>query len=131
MSGDLSQAIGGAIGRGQVLFEIAPLDAYRVVLSVDERLIADLRAGQRGQMLASSLPEEPQALTVQTITPVAEARNGRNLFRVEGRITQGSTRLRPGMEGIAKVDVERRLLVWIWARPLVDWARLTLWHWIP
>ncbi|WP_132250995.1 efflux RND transporter periplasmic adaptor subunit, partial [Methylobacterium segetis] len=131
VSGDLSQAIGGAIGRGQVLFEIAPLDAYRVVLSVDERLIADLRAGQRGQMLASSLPEEPQALTVQTITPVAEARNGRNLFRVEGRITQGSTRLRPGMEGIAKVDVERRLLVWIWARPLVDWARLTLWHWIP
>ncbi|MDR7040683.1 multidrug resistance efflux pump, partial [Methylobacterium sp. BE186] len=84
VSGDLSQAIGGAIGRGQVLFEIAPLDAYRVVLSVDERLIADLRAGQRGQMLASSLPEEPQALTVQTITPVAEARNGRNLFRVEG-----------------------------------------------
>ncbi|MEA1831393.1 efflux RND transporter periplasmic adaptor subunit [Methylobacterium durans] len=131
VSGDLSQAIGGAISRGQVLFEIAPLDAYRVVLSVDERLIADLREGQTGQMLASSLPDQPQALTIQTITPVAEARNGRNLFRVEGRITDGSTRLRPGMEGIAKVDVDRRLLAWVWARPVVDWARLALWHWWP
>ncbi|GJE56844.1 MULTISPECIES: efflux RND transporter periplasmic adaptor subunit [Methylobacterium] len=131
VSGDLSQAIGGSISRGQVLFEIAPLDSYRVVLSVDERLIADLSEGQTGHVLATSLPDQPQALTIQTITPVAEARNGRNLFRVEGRITDGATRLRPGMEGIAKVDVDRRLLVWVWARPIVDWLRLTLWHWWP
>ncbi|GEO98821.1 efflux RND transporter periplasmic adaptor subunit [Methylobacterium haplocladii] len=131
VSGDLSQAIGGAVSRGQVLFEIAPLDSYRVVLSVDERLIADLSEGQTGHVLATSLPDQPQALTVQTITPVAEAKNGRNLFRVEGRITDGATRLRPGMEGIAKVDVDRRLLVWVWARPIVDWLRLSLWHWWP
>ncbi|CAO4167014.1 Diguanylate phosphodiesterase [Methylorubrum populi] len=131
ISGDLSQSIGGAVTRGQVLFEIAPLDSYRVVLSVDERVIADLREGQTGHMLATSLPDQPQALTVQTITPVAEAKNGRNLFRVEGRIADGATRLRPGMEGIAKVDVDRRLLAWIWARPVIDWVRLAFWHWWP
>jgi multidrug efflux pump subunit AcrA (membrane-fusion protein) len=131
VSGDLSQSIGGAISRGQVLFEIAPLDSYRVVLSVDERLIADLREGQTGHVLATSLPDQPQVLTIQTITPVAEAKNGRNLFRVEGRIEDGATRLRPGMEGIAKVDVDRRLLAWVWARPIVDWVRLALWHWWP
>ncbi|CAO4154152.1 efflux RND transporter periplasmic adaptor subunit [Methylorubrum aminovorans] len=131
VSGDLSQSIGGAVSRGQVLFEIAPLDSYRVVLSVDERLIADLREGQTGHVLATSLPDQPQMLTIQTITPVAEAKNGRNLFRVEGRIEDGATRLRPGMEGIAKVDVDRRLLAWIWARPIVDWLRLAVWHWWP
>lgn len=131
VSGDLSQSIGGAVSRGQVLFEIAPLDSYRVVLSVDERFIADLKEGQTGHMVASSLPDQPQALTVQTITPVAEAKNGRNLFRVEGRIVADGTRLRPGMEGIAKIDVDRRLLVGIWARPIVDWTRLALWHWWP
>jgi RND family efflux transporter MFP subunit len=131
VSGDLSQSVGGAISRGQVMFEIAPLDDYRVIINVDERLIADIREGQTGQMLASALPDTPYALTIQTITPVAEARNGRNLFRVEGHVTQSSTRLRPGMEGIAKIDVDRRLLAWTWLRPMIDWARLTAWHWSP
>ncbi|GLS43620.1 HlyD family efflux transporter periplasmic adaptor subunit [Methylobacterium brachythecii] len=131
VSGDLSQSIGGAVSRGQVLFEIAPLDSYRVVLNVDERFIADLKEGQTGHMVASSLPDQPQALTIQTITPVAEAKNGRNLFRVEGRIVADGTRLRPGMEGIAKVDVDRRLLAGIWSRPIIDWARLAFWHWWP
>lgn len=131
VSGDLSQAIGGAIGRGQVLFEVAPLDDYRVVIMVDERFIADLREGQTGQMLASALPDTPYPIVVQTITPVAEVRNGRNMFRVEGRVTATATRLRPGMEGIAKVEIDRRLLASTWARPILDWLRLAVWHWLP
>ena len=37
VSGDLSQLIGASVQRGQVLFEVAPLDSYRVILGVDER----------------------------------------------------------------------------------------------
>ena len=40
MSGDLSQSLGAPIEKGQVLFEVAPLDAYRLVLQVDERDVA-------------------------------------------------------------------------------------------
>lgn len=131
VSGDLSQSIGGAVSRGQVLFEVAPLDDYRVILNVDERVIADVHPGQKGEVLASALPDEPYPFVVQLITPVAESKNGRNAFRVEGKLAQASTRLRPGMEGIGKVDVDRRLLISVWTRPIADWLRLSFWHLLP
>ena len=131
VSGDLSQSVGASVSRGEELFQIAPLDAYRVILEVDEGDISNLAVGQRGSLLLSSIPEEPLAFSVDRITPVAEAREGRNYFRVEARLDEVSERLRPGMEGIAKTRVEERLLIWIWTRKFVDWLRLTLWTWVP
>jgi multidrug resistance efflux pump len=43
VSGDLSQSLGAPIERGQVLFEVAPLDAYRIMLEIDERDIAHVQ----------------------------------------------------------------------------------------
>jgi hypothetical protein len=35
------------------------------------------------------------------------------------------------MEGVGKIEVGRELFVWIWMRQVIDWVRLTLWHWLP
>ena len=35
VSGDLSQSLDAPVERGEVLFEVAPLDAYRLVLQLD------------------------------------------------------------------------------------------------
>lgn len=131
VTGDLSQSLGSPVERGQVLFEIAPLDAYRAALQVDERDVADVAVGQRGALVLAASPSEPIGLTVEKITPVSTAREGRNYFRVEARLDLTPDRLRPGLEGIGKIDVDRRRLVWIWLRPVVDWVRLTLWTWLP
>ena len=131
VTGDLSQSLGSPVERGQVLFEIAPLDAYRVVLQVDERDIADVTVGQRGQIVLAANPSDPIGFSVEKLTPVSTAREGRNYFRVEARLDRTPERLRPGMEGVGKIEVDRRLLVWIWLRPAVDWVRLFLWTWLP
>lgn len=132
VTGDLSQALGSPVERGQVLFEVAPLEAYRVVLQVDERDIGDVTVGGRGQLLLSATPADPIPFTVAKITPVSTARDGRNYFRVEARLDENSSaRLRPGLEGVGKIEVGRRLLAWIWLRPVIDWARLTVWTWLP
>lgn len=133
VSGDLSQRIGDAVGRGELLFEIAPLNDYRVNLRVDEREIADIALGQHGQLALSAMPERALPLTVVRITPVSEPADGRNAFVVEARLDDGSGigRLRPGMEGIAKVQVDRRRLLWIWSYKIVDWVRLAIWRWWP
>ncbi len=39
--------------------------------------------------------------------------------------------LRPGMEGVGKVEIGRRRLGWIWLHPLSDWLRLWSWSWLP
>lgn len=131
VTGDLSQSLGAPVERGQVFFEVAPLADYRVVLQVDERDIADVVVGQRGQLLLTAWPADAAGFTVETITPVSTAREGRNYFRVEATLDRMPDRLRPGMEGIGKIVAGRRLLVWIWTRQAVDWVRLKLWAWLP
>ena len=128
--GDLSHLLGSPVELGKVLFEVAPLDAYRVVLNVDERDIGQVRAGQRGELALSGMPSDLQAFTVRQVTPISTPQDGRNYFRVEAELDHASARLRPGMEGIGKVQVGERKLIWIWTRTLVDWLRLWTWKWL-
>ena len=131
VSGDLSQNLGSPVERGQVLFEVAPLDGYRIVLRVDERDMAHVAVGQRGELAVTAMPGEALPFTVTSIVPVNLAQDGRNVFRVEARLDGESARLRPGMTGVGKIHVEERRLVWIWTRSFTDWVRLKLWAWLP
>jgi biotin carboxyl carrier protein len=129
VSGDLSQLHGAPVETGKVLYEVAPLDAYRVVMQVDERDVAELAAGQRGRLAITGLPHDTLDFTVSQLTPVATAQDGRNFFRVEARLDAAPTtaHLRPGMEGVGKVLVGERKLGWVWTHGLTDWLRLWLW----
>jgi len=129
VSGDLSQLHGAPVETGKVLYEVAPLDAYRVVMQVDERDVAELQAGQRGRLAITGLPHDTLDFTVSQLTPVATAQDGRNFFRVEARLDAAPTtaHLRPGMEGVGKVLVGERKLGWVWTHGLTDWLRLWLW----
>jgi len=131
VSGDLSQLLGTPVEVGKVLFEIAPLDAYRVILEVDERDIDHLRVGQGGELALSGLPGQTLPFAVKQITPVTTAAEGRNHFRVEAEVQAATDRLRPGMEGVGKVQVGERRLIWLWTHRFTDWLRLTLWNWLP
>jgi hypothetical protein len=131
ISGDLSQSVGAAVKRGDELFQIAPLDSYRVVLKIDERDIADIQPGQTGTLLVTSIPLQPLHYRITRVTPIAEAEEGINIFRVEAALDELSERLRPGMKGVSKTDIDERLLIRIWTRRLVSWLRITLWKWMP
>ncbi len=127
VQGDLSQLLGSPVQTGQVLFEIASLDRFRVVLEVDEYDIAGLDAGRPGRLLISALPRSVYALKVRQVIPVAVAEEGRNFFRVEADLVGTAPELRPGMQGIAKVEIGSRSLLWIWTHTLFD--RLRVWFW--
>ena len=62
---------------------------------------------------------------------MATAAAGSNHYRVEARLDEPMDALRPGMVGIAKVDVGRRRLLWIWTHRMFDWLRLGAWSWSP
>lgn len=131
VSGELSQSIGTPVELGKLLFEVAPLEGFRVVLQVDDRDIVRLALGQRGELVLSGLPDQALKFTLSAITPVATQVDGRNVFRVEATVDGPTTRLRPGMEGIGKVVVGERSLLWIWTHSFFDWLRLALWNWMP
>jgi RND family efflux transporter MFP subunit len=131
VKGDLSQSLGAAVERGNVLFEVAPLDSYRVIMKVDERDITHVAVGRPGRLALTSMPNDEFAIEVEKITPVSVVDEGRNYFRVEAVAKGAPEKLRPGMEGIGKIQVERRKLLWIWTHKLVHWMRMWVWSWWP
>ena len=52
-------------------------------------------------------------------------------FRVEAVMSYESDLLRPGMEGISKLEIGREKLIWIWTRRMIDWLRLFIWQRLP
>jgi multidrug resistance efflux pump len=131
VKGDLSQALGSPVTRGEVLYEVAPTDEYRVVLKVDDRDIGLVSPEQRGQLKLSGIPDKSINITIDRLTPVSTTEEGRNYFRVEAVMDSHSDLMRPGMQGIAKIEIGREKLLWIWTRRLVHWLRLFVWNRLP
>jgi len=134
VSGDLSQKLGAAVEQGEQLFEIAPLAGYRLILQVEEGDIADVQKGQRGKLVLSSLPDTYD-FSLEKITPITTALEGKNCFRVEAKLDQAPEaklgKLRPGMEGVGKISVDERKLISSWTKKLRNWVRLWVWTWWP
>lgn len=127
ITGDLSQTLGAPVRRGETLVTVAPSKEFRLILEVDERDIADVRVGQTGHLALGALPDSNFAFTVKRISPVAKTQEGRNYFDVEAELTQAAPNMRPGLQGVAKVDIEERTIAWILFHRMVDWARIAIW----
>jgi hypothetical protein len=35
------------------------------------------------------------------------------------------------MDGVAKIDIGSRSLLWIWTHSALDWLRMAWWAWVP
>ncbi len=127
IKGDLSQSLGSPVQKGEVLLTVAPVDEFRIIVEVDERDIADVRTGEIGALALAALPGSTLTFKVERVTPVANTRDGRNFFDVEGKLHLHPKSLRPGLQGVAKIKSEDRSLAWIWTHRFVDWVRLTVW----
>jgi multidrug resistance efflux pump len=131
VSGDHSQMLGSPVEKGKVLFELAPLDSYRLIVHVSERDVRYISLQQQGNVAFAGMPDDRLPLVLSKITPVTVAEEGRNSFRVEARLVELSSKLRPGMEGVAKIDTGQRSIAWIWTRSVLEWFRLAVWKYLP
>ncbi|MGZ5259988.1 MAG: efflux RND transporter periplasmic adaptor subunit, partial [Burkholderiales bacterium] len=126
IKGDLSQSLGAPLRRGDVLLTVAPAHEFRLLIDVDERDIGGVRSGQKGSVALGAL-DRTLTFDVVRVTPVASTREDRNVFEVEGKLRETASTLRPGLQGVAKLEAGYRPLAWIWTHRLVDWMRMTLW----
>ncbi len=127
VKGDLKKQIGAPVRTGDVLFEVSPLESLRAELLVPEDDIFDIKPGQEGLLTTASFPGQRIKFTVERINPVAEVVNQRNVFKVRVNLQENYKWVRPGMEGVAKVSIEKRRYAWIWTRKVVNWVRMKLW----
>jgi len=128
VSGDLSQRIGALVRQGDVLFELSPRDRFRLAMFVDEFRINDIRQAQTGKLVLAALPDQKFSFNVTRINPMAEVFEGSTVYRVEAEFENNADLLRVGLEGVAQVYVDERLLISIWTRGVIDWMKLQLWR---
>lgn len=131
ISGDLSRSLGAPVKTGDVLFEVAPLDEYRLIILVDEKQVVDVTDGLRGALTLKSMPDEKLPFVVEKVSPVFTSDGQGSAYRVEARLIDRPQGLRPGMEGIAKIDIDKRRFGWIFFHELVDVLKLWAWRWLP
>jgi hypothetical protein len=131
ISGDLSRSLGAPIEKGTVLFEVAPLDDYRLVLLIDERDIPHIEVGQQGRLTLTAQPGRELSFVVEEVATLFDQQDGVVRYRTEARLLDAPPTLRPGMGGVGKVSIGQRSLGWIAFHDLIDWLKLWLWSWSP
>ena len=127
VSGDLSQRLGGAVTKGELLLEISPRDDYRIDLKILQSRISDVEKDQNGRLYLSAIPDKPFNFSIIRITPTTLAEGGASYFIVEAELHDFDRKLQIGMEGIAKIEIGKRKIISIWTRALMDWIRIHLW----
>ena len=125
--GDLSRAIGSPIKRGQVLFEMAPVDSFKLVMWVKEQDIRFVQLAQKGKLLLSAFPQTPIEFEVAAVSSLYDDQKNEIVYRVEATLNPNNTSLRPGMSGVAKILTGKRPLFWLAGHDFWAWLKLRLW----
>ncbi|MFG0285318.1 MAG: efflux RND transporter periplasmic adaptor subunit [Phycisphaerales bacterium JB039] len=127
VAGDLRDRVGAKTDLGEALYEIAQLDDLVIVARIPDRDIAYIRDDATGQLAMRSRPDQRIDFRIETIVPLAQAEQGANVFEARAELAETPEWLRPGAEGLAKIDTGDRRLYWILKRRIEDTLRLWLW----
>jgi hypothetical protein len=128
-NGDLKEKIGAPVRVGDELFEVGEREKLRADLTVPEDQIAEVAVNQHGELAASTYPGQHIRFTVERIKPTADISEQHNVYKVRVVFDNADLKpwMKPGIEGIAKVNVGRARYVWLWTHRLVNWVRMKLW----
>lgn len=130
IDGDLVQALGAPVKQGETLMTLAPKGNYRIILEIPESDIGFVEISATGEMALKSNPQKPLIFSVTRITPLARAHQTGNIFEAQADITNhAALKLRPGLEGLAKISVGEKPWIWQSSRRLRNWFNLQLWRW--
>lgn len=128
VAGDLRQRINSPVKEGEVLFKVARTDQMYVECRVSQVDIHEVGDGATGEIAFSSQPALTFPISISRIEPVAEARNQENVFIVRCQFGAATEPWwRPGMSGVAKINVGKRTFFWILTHRTVDFLRMYFW----
>ena len=128
VEGDLKELLGAPVKKGDVLFKVALLEKMYAELKIDERDVHELAGQATGEISFVSRPNLEFPIVVERIDPVAVTEQEGNVFLVRALFPQEvAAWWRPGMSGVAKVNVGRRNILWILTHRTIDFLRIFLW----
>lgn len=112
LSGDLSRDVGAPVATGQTLLEIAPLAQVVIEAAIAEDKIAHVPEQAVATVRIEAFPGRPLRGELTTIYPQAELRDNQQVFIAELPLENVDRALRPGMQGVAKIQAGWTTLGW-------------------
>jgi multidrug resistance efflux pump len=136
IEGDLTQQVGSPVERGQNLMTVSPKNRFRTIVELDERDIRFVKPGMTASLSLSALPWNDIEIKIDRINPMAVVRDGRNVFEIEARVEKADqpevlSQLRPGLRGVAKVNVGSESIMNTYARRASEALQRAWWRWAP
>jgi RND family efflux transporter MFP subunit len=128
VAGDLEKAEGAPLEMGQTVFEVAPLDRMLVEVAIEQSEIGYARPGMPVDIKLNAFPFQSWEGTVKNICPSTEIVNDKAVFVAEVEIANQELKLKPGMEGTAKVRGDLACIGWsLFHRPWESVRYWTVW----
>ena len=129
VEGDTKKLLGAPVSKGDVLMKVARIENMYASLKIRERDIDEIRQSLTGELVLVSHPEKIFQIRVEKLIPLAEIdQQEGNVFVVKALFNEKAPDWwRPGMSGLAKIDVGKRTIAWILTHRVVDFIRMYIW----
>jgi RND family efflux transporter MFP subunit len=128
VEGDLKKRIGAPVKPGDVLFKVARTDRMYIECDVKENDIHEVRGDGTGEIAFASQPRLKFPMKIERIEPVAQTKDQKNVFIVRCQFQESlQPWWRPGMSGVAKINVGPRTFFWIISHRTIDFLRMFFW----
>jgi hypothetical protein len=128
VEGDKTELTGAAVRKGDILFKLAQLKDFYLLLDCKEQDIHEISVGAEGEMSFLTRPELTFPVRVIQINPVAKVKDGGNIFEIRAEFNaEEALWWRPGMSGLTKITIEKRSILWILTHRTIDFIRLHFW----
>lgn len=129
VEGEKKDLLGVPVKKGDKIFKIAKVEGLYATLMVTERQMRHVRAGATGQLSLISHPEHSIPIRVNSVIPVAQVKGQEgNQFMITAQLLEAPQPWwRPGMTGLARINVGDKNILWVLTHRVVDNLRLMLW----
>jgi multidrug resistance efflux pump len=130
VEGDLRQRISAPVKQGDALMRIARIDGKSLYIEAEipERDAQEVLGKTDGQIAFVAQPKLKFPIKVTTFEPAATIKDKKNVFLVRCAVVGNPEPWwRPGMTGVAKINIDHRTLLWILTHRTVDFLRLYFW----
>jgi biotin carboxyl carrier protein len=128
VEGDLRERIGSPVKQGDVLMQVARINALYAQADVNENDVQEILGKTNGEIAFVTQPKAKYPVIIQTIEQAAVAKKDGNVFLVRLRpVGPTAAWWRPGMTGLCKLSTEKRSLFWILTHRTADFLRMKLW----
>lgn len=112
LSGSLEKAEGASVTKGDVLYEVGPIDQLNIEIAIPAEEIAHVNVDQNVRVWIDGFESKSFTAKINKVSPRSELRDARNVFVAEVTINNPEFRYRPGMKGHVRIDCRRHSLAW-------------------